>query len=235
MAIKVFLQHDSELDLAPLRAALAADGGRGELAENALAAKSPGTDLRPRLELGGLLHLPPDADGRDEGFIAPEFLVNPAPAAQARLDRQVAAWRGLLADIQPWLVGLAQADGQALLLAESLGGINFFACLNHLGAEPELIERAPQGMLEAASFIANNPLLAKRFVAVQLLPDMKVQDWCYLLLAEAQDFGSFVRRAYDYDSDNLLPLEIQQHYRIFLCDPPASEAAKYLISPFREL
>lgn len=235
MAIKVFLRHDSELDLAPLRAALAARDGRGELAENALAAKSLSTDLRPRLELSGLLHLPPDADGRDDGFIALESLANPGSTARARLDQQVAEWRGFLADIQPWLADLSQADGQALLLAESLGGISFFACLNHLGAEPGLIQRAPQGMLEAASFMANNPLLAKRFVAVQLLPDMKAQDWCYLLLAESQDFGSFIRLAYDYDSDNLLPLEIQKHYRLFLCDPPASEAAKYMISPFREL
>lgn len=232
MTIKVFLQHDSELDLTPLRAALA---GRGELAENALPAKSQFTDLRPRLELSGLLHLPPDDDGQDEGFIAPEFLVNPGSAARARLARQVTAWRELLTEIQPWLAGLAQGEDQALLLAETLGGISFFACLNHPGAEPALIERAPQALLEAASFLANNPYLAKRFVAVQMLPDMKVQDWCYLLLAEAQDFGQFVRLAYDYDSDNLLPLEIQRHYFLFLCSPPPSEAGKYLISPFREL
>jgi hypothetical protein len=148
----------------------------------------------------------------------------------------VAEWRGLLTAIQPWLADLArEADHQALLLAESLGGISFFACLNHLGAEPALIQRAPQGMLEAASFIVNNPYLAQRFAAVQLLPDMRVQDWCYLLLAESQDFGRFVRLAYDYDSDNLLPLEIQRHYYLFLCSPPASEAGKYMISPFREL
>lgn len=232
MALKVFLQHDSELDLAPLRAALA---GRGELAENAQAAKSRFTDFRVRLELSGLLHLPPDADGQDEGPIAPELLVNPGPTARARLERQVAEWRGFLAGIQPWLAGLGQADDQALLLAETMGGISFFACLNHPGAEPALLERAPQALLEAASFLANNPYLAKRFVAVQLLPDMKVQDWCYLLLAEAQDFGKFVRLAYDYDSDNLMPLEIQRHYFLFLCSPPPSEAGKYLISPFREL
>ncbi len=236
MAIKVFVQHDSDLDLNPLRAALAAGGGRGEMADNVLAAKSTFTDFRPRLELTGLLHLPPDADGQNEGFITPEFLVNPGPSARARLDRQVAEWRGLLADLQPWLASLAQeAKDQALLLAESLGGISFFACLNHQGAEPPLIERAPQGMLDAVSFIANNPLLAKRFVAVQLLPDLKVQDWCYLLLAESQDFGSFIRLAYDYDSDNLLPLEIQRHYLLFLGIPPTGEAAKYMVSPFREL
>lgn len=232
MAIKVFLHHDADLDLDPVRAALA---GRGELAENALAARSLFTDLQPRLELSGLLHLAPDADGQDDGFIAPEFLVNPRPAAQARLDRQMAEWRAFLTDLKPWLDGLARTDDQALLLTESLGGINFYACLNHLGAEPALIERAPQGMLEAVSFMANNPYLAKRFVAVQLLPDMKVQDWCYLLLAESQDFGTFIRLAYDYDSDNLLPLEIQSHYQIFLCNPPVSEAAKYMINPFREL
>ncbi|MFH1058824.1 MAG: hypothetical protein V1797_09135 [Pseudomonadota bacterium] len=232
MAIKVFLQHDADLDLAPVRSALA---GRGELAENAMAAKSLFTDLEPRLELSGVLHLAPDADGQDEGFIAPEFLVNPGPAAQARLDRQVAQWRGFLGDIHPWLTGPAQAGDQALVMAETLGGISFFACLNHPGAQRDLIERAPQGLLEAASFMANNPYLAKRLVAVQLVPDMKVQDWCYLLLAESQDFGSFIRLAYDYDSDNLLPLEIQRHYYLFLCSPSASEAAKYMINPLREL
>jgi hypothetical protein len=39
MAIKVFLQHDSELDLGPLRAAVAADGGRGAQAAKLRGAK----------------------------------------------------------------------------------------------------------------------------------------------------------------------------------------------------
>jgi hypothetical protein len=231
MAIKVFLQHDADLDLAPVEAALA---GRGALAENAMPARSLFTDLKPRLELSGVLHLAPDANGQDAGFITPEFLVNPSPAAQARLDRQVDEWRAFMGDIHPWLASLAQEGDQALVMAEPLGGITFFACLNHLGAQRELVERAPQGLVEAASFIANNPYLAKRFAAVQLFPDMRVQDWCYLLLAEPQDFGGFIRLAYDYDSDNLLPLEIQRHYYLFLCSPPASEAAKFIISPFRE-
>lgn len=231
MGIRVYLQHDAELDLAPLRAALA---GRGELAENGLAAKSLFTDLEPRLELSGLLDLAPAAGGGDGGFIAPEFLVNPGAAAQARLDRQEAQWRAFMGEIHPWLAGLAQADERALVMAETLGGINFFAVLNHAGAGRALIERAPKGLMEAMTFIVNNPYLAKRFVAVQLVPDMKVQDWCYLLLAESQDFGGFIRLAYDYDSDNLMPLEIQRHYYLFLCSPPASESGKFIVSPFRE-